>query len=87
MKPNEIVTAQILEVVDNQIRDGKPPETKQTYNRLLKMGIDDADAKIYIGQCVAVEIFNILKHKQPFNEKRFVQNLLNLPKEPFEQKS
>jgi hypothetical protein len=84
MKRNEIARAQILEVVDNQIRDGKPPETKQTYERLLKMGIDSSNAKIYIGQCVAVEIYNILKHQQPFNETRFVQNLLNLPKEPFE---
>jgi hypothetical protein len=84
MKPNKIVHDQILQVVDNQIRDKNPPEAKQTYNRLIKMGYSAIDAKKYIGQCVAVEIFNIMKHNQPFDEKRYVQNLLNLPKEPFE---
>ena len=84
MKSNEIIREQIFEIVDNQIRDGKPPETKQTYYRLVKMGYNDIDAKKYIGQCVAVEIFNIMKHHKPFDEKRYVQNLLNLPKEPFE---
>jgi hypothetical protein len=84
MKPNKIVHDQILQVVDNQIRDENPPEAKQTYDRLIKMGYSNIDAKKYIGQCVAVEIFNIMKHNQPFDEKRYVQNLLNLPKEPFE---
>jgi hypothetical protein len=84
MKPNKIVHDQILQVVDNQIRDENPPEAKRTYNRLIEMGYSNIDAKKYIGQCVAVEIFNIMKHNQPFDEKRYVQNLLNLPKEPFE---
>lgn len=84
MKPNKKLQEQIFEIVNNQIRDGRPPETKQTYDRLLKMGYNDIDAKKYIGQCIAVELFNIMKHHQPFDEKRYVQNLLNLPKEPFE---
>jgi len=84
MKPNKIIQEQILQVVDNQLRDNNPPETKQTYDRLIKMGYSSIDAKKYIGQCVAIEIFNIMKHHQPFDEKRYVTNLLNLPKEPSE---
>jgi hypothetical protein len=84
MKPNKILQKQIFQIVDNQIRDNKPPETKQTYDRLIKIGYSNTDAKKYIGQCVAVEVFNIMKHHQPFDEKRYVKNLLNLPKEPFE---
>lgn len=84
MKPNKIMQKQIFDVIDNQIRDGKPAETKQTLDRLIKSGISKIEAKKYIGQCVAVEIFNVLKHKQPFDEKRYIQNLLNLPKEPFD---
>ena len=84
MKSNEILREQIFEIIDNQIRDGTPPETKQTYDRLIKMGYSSIDAKKYIGQCVAVELFNIMKYHQPFDEKRYVENLLNLPKEPFE---
>jgi hypothetical protein len=84
MKPNKILHNEILKVVDNQIRAGNPPETKQTYDRLIKMGYSAIDAKKYIGQCLVLEMFDIMKHNQPFDEKRYVKNLLNLPKEQFE---
>ena len=84
MKTNKVLHEQIIGIVANQIKDGKPPETKQTFDRLVKAGYSITDAKKYIGQCVAVEIFNIMKHKQPFDEKRYVQNLKNLPNKPFE---
>jgi len=83
MKHDEMLRRQILEVVDNQLKANDPPETLQTYNRLQQNGISSADAKIYIGQCVAVELFHIMKSQQPFNEKRFISNLHNLPNEPF----
>lgn len=86
MESNEILREELLQVVENQLKDNKPPETRTTYDRLLKTGISEADAKIYIAQCVAVEIFYVMKHQQPFNEKRFVQSLHNLPSEPFNEK-
>ena len=84
METNKVLQHAILTTVDNQIRDEKPPETKQTFERLVKSGYSKTDAKKYIGQCVAIEIFNVMKHHQPFDEKRFIKNLLNLPKVPFE---
>lgn len=84
MKPNKVLQQQIFAIIDNQIKSGDPAETKQTFDRLVKSGCSTTDAKKYIGQCVAVELFNIMKYKQPFDEKRYVRNLLNLPKEPFE---
>jgi hypothetical protein len=84
MKHNEILRQQIFEIIANQMRDNKPKETNITYRRLVSMGYTDEDAKMYIGQCVAVEIFNIMKYQQKFDEKRYIGNLKNLPKEPFE---
>ena len=84
MQVNKILQQQIFEIIDNQIKSGDPVETKQTLARLIKSGYSETDAKKYIGQCVSVELFNIMKHQQPFDEKRFIKNLLNLPKEPFE---
>ncbi|MGN6602610.1 MAG: hypothetical protein ACTHK8_09175 [Ginsengibacter sp.] len=84
MKPNKMLQQAIFEIIENQVRDGDPPETKQTLKRLQQSGYNEIDAKKYIGQCVAVELFHIMNHQQPFNEKRYVQNLLNLPKEPVE---
>ena len=71
----------ILEVVNTQLKSGDPPETRQTFNRLIGEGISEEDAKIYIGQAIVVEIFNILKHGEPFNLGRYRKNLSRLPKD------
>jgi hypothetical protein len=84
MKPNELLREQIFEILKNQIKDNDPPETKITYTRLKKLGYNDFETKQLIGQCVAVELFQVLKFKEPFDEERYVKNLKNLPKEPFD---
>ena len=84
MESNEIIRKQIFVVVNNQIRANKPPETKLTLERLKGLGYSEQDAKMYIGQCVAVELFQILKFKKPLDEVRYIRNLKELPKEPFE---
>ncbi|PVD51104.1 hypothetical protein DC498_16965 [Terrimonas sp.] len=84
MDTNHVAKEQILQIVENQLKNNDPPETKQTYDRLLKSGITEEDTRIYIGQCEAVEIFDIMKYQRPFNKKRFIENLNKLPEEPFE---
>jgi len=84
MKQNEIVREQIFEIIRNEIKGNDPPETKITYNRLKTMGYSDFESNQLIGQCVAVELFQVMKFKEPFDEKRYIKNLKNLPKEPFE---
>ena len=84
MESNEIVREQIFEIIKNQIKDNNPPETNQTYQRLIGLGYNDFETKQLIGQCVAVEIFDVLKNKKPFDTKRYIENLKQLPKEPFE---
>jgi hypothetical protein len=80
-KPNpKVVRAAILEVVDNQLRDGTPPETKETLQRLIREGYSAEDAKGLIGTVVATEIFGVLKYGAPFDQARFVAALKQLPK-------
>jgi hypothetical protein len=40
MKTNEILREQIFQIITNQLRANNPPETKQTYERLKKLGYD-----------------------------------------------
>jgi len=41
-KPNPtVVRAAVLEVIENQLRDGTPPETKQTFERLMADGYEN----------------------------------------------
>lgn len=84
MEVNKILHDQFMEVIDNQLKQNDPPETKETLERLLKEGYSRTDAKKYLGQCVALEIFAVLKNGEMFNEERYVRNLKNLPAEPVE---
>jgi len=74
----------ILEIVENQLEENNPKETGETLQRLIKSGISKKDARIYIGQAVTVEIWEVMHNNTPFNEERFVRNLKRLPKFPEE---
>ena len=84
MQGNPYLKAAILEVVDNQISDNDPPQTRQTYERLLASGLEEPEARRLIGCVVVSEIFAILKKNEMFNLKRFVAALERLPKLPWE---
>ena len=77
---NEILKSTILQVVDNQINSNNPPETKETYDRLIKLGHSSDKAKRLIGIVVAAEIFDVMKNQEMFNKKRFIESLNKLPK-------
>ena len=81
---NEIIKQEILEVIKNQINANDPPETKITYDRLIKAGYSEVETNQLIGQCVLHEIYKVVEDQEPFNEQRFKKNLENLPKEPIE---
>ncbi len=84
METNEKLREQIFEIIKNQIKNNDPPETKLTYNRLRELGFDDFQTRQLIGQCLAVEMFDVLKYGKPYQNERYIKNLLALPKEPFE---
>ena len=73
-----------LEIINNQIRDNNPPETKQTLDRLISEGISEKEAKDMIGGVVISEIFDVLKNKEEFNEERYIAALDKLPDQPWE---
>jgi hypothetical protein len=79
----DLLRASFLEVVDNQLRDGKPLATRQTFERLQREGHTASEAKKLIAAIVAAEVFNMAKHKQTFDERRFVERLHQLPNMPW----
>lgn len=82
MEKNLFLKSTILEVVDNQLRANDPPETRQTFDRLISEGYSEKEAKKLIGCVVASEIFDVLKRQEPFNPKIFTNALNELPKLP-----
>jgi hypothetical protein len=84
METNENAKMIILQTVDNQINSNDPPEVALNFERLKNEGFSEEDAKLYIAQALAVEIYYILKDKKPHNVERYRRNLNNLPNEPSE---
>ncbi len=77
------ITAAIYEVVDNQLRDGNPPVTKETYDRLAASGIADPEIRRLIANVLVLEIHDMLKEKKNFNLERYTAALRKLPEIDF----
>ncbi len=84
MKKNLKAREIIFTIIDNQIKNNDPPDTLKVFNKLKSQGYSEFETKQLIGQCVAVEIYNMMKYKKPSDNERYIKNLNNLPKEPFE---
>jgi hypothetical protein len=74
----------ILEVVENQIRENDPPETRRTIDRLVAEGYAEKEARRLVSAAVTVELFHIMRDREQFNRDRFVWNLSQLPREPWD---
>ena len=68
---NPRLKALILEVVENQIRASDPPETRQTFERLLAAGYSRKQAMEMIGSALVEEIWGMLHERKPFDRARF----------------
>ena len=80
---NPHLRAAIIKVVENQLRSNDPPQTRQTFGRLIEAGYSEEEAKRLIGCVVSAEIFDVLKKNEPFNLDRFVKALNKLPEMPW----
>jgi hypothetical protein len=72
----------ILKTVENQLVNRNPPETKQTYDRLLREGHSENAAKLLIVNVFAAEIFEVVNRHEPFNHHLFAKALNRLSKIP-----
>jgi hypothetical protein len=79
VKPDKTLNRIILEVVDKQIRQHTPPATEKTFDRLVREGISEGEARRLIGCVVASEMFEVLREQKPFDEDRFAKALDELP--------
>ena len=82
MKENPYLKSAILEVVETQLKRNDPPETRQTFDRLISEGYSVEDSKKLIGCVVVSEIFDVVKKQETFNPERFAKALQELPKLP-----
>ena len=82
---NPMLTAAIIEAVNHQLTGNEPPETRETYLRLITAGYSDEAAKKLVGAALSVEIYEMLQEKKAYNPARYIPNLAQLPKMPWEE--
>jgi len=79
MEPSNRLNAAIIQVVETQIDTNDPPQTKQTFERLIAEGYSEKAAKELLGTVVVAEVFGVIKDGKPFNIDRYVTALNKLP--------
>ncbi len=72
----------LYEILENQIRDGTPPETKETYDRLVASGHSRDETMKMLAQVLLCEMQVMVNEQEVFNHERFAAALNLLPKMP-----
>jgi len=74
----------IIRVIMNQIHQNKPPETRETFDRLLGEGYPKDEAYRLIGCVLTAEIYDMMKEGRVFDESLYAKRLRDLPKLPWD---
>jgi hypothetical protein len=72
------IQAAVREVLEGQIREGNPPETKETFDRLRSTGIPEDNVWKMLGAVLLTEL-NAARESKVFDNERYVRRLLVLP--------
>jgi len=81
---NSRIQQAIKAAIDQQIAENDPPETGQTFERLLDEGFTAEEAYRLIGQLISLEIAEEIRGEGGMNMARYVSALQELPA-PFTQ--
>ena len=82
VEANPQLAAAILAIVDTQLREGRPAETRATFNRLVDTGYTPEGARQLIAHVVVREIFTVMARGEQYDTARFVAALQRLPALP-----
>ncbi len=75
---NPVTHLMIHTTLENQLADNDPPITGEVLTALMAQGMSRHEAMHRMGEVVAEEIFNIMKHHRPFDEVWFERELRRL---------
>ena len=79
------VRATLRETIQNQITANDPPETKETFGRLIAAGFVEEDAWRLLSAVLTVELGAILREGRPFSLDAYVKALKALPDLPLDE--
>ena len=80
----EGIRAGLREAIQSQITANDPPETKETFGRLIAAGFAEEDAWRLLSAVLAIELAAILREGRPFSLDAYVKVLKALPDLPLD---
>ena len=76
---NDDLLPDLLAAVEQQITSPQTPYVAKTLKRLVKLRIDESEAKTQIALCLGEEMDQVLRKRRGFDEKAYRASLENLP--------
>lgn len=77
-----VLHAALMEMVNRQLAEGDPPETREALERLLREGYSPEHARRMIGFLLIREITRSMLHQTAFDMRIFIEHLRRLPEIP-----
>ena len=81
---NDDLLPDLIAAVEQQLVSPQTPYVAKTLARLVKLGLDEAEAKSQIALTLGEEMDKLLRTRKPFDEKSYKAGLTALPMEPEE---
>lgn len=76
---NDELLADLLSAVEQQLVSPQTPYVAKTLVRLVKLGLEESEAKLEIAICLGEEMDEVLKKRRGFDEKAYREALDALP--------
>ena len=69
----------LLSAIDDQLQSASTPYVKKTHERLLALGLTDAQAREEMADCLGAELDEMLEKNRPFDQNNYIALLDALP--------
>jgi hypothetical protein len=66
---------ELLHAVDQQLESNQTRYVRETYDRLIRAGLDDAEVREAIARCLAEESDRMFHSRKPFDEASYRTSL------------
>lgn len=74
----------LFEAIENQMKAGNPPATKETFNRLRAAGHSRKETMKFLACVLLCELNEMLRDNRTYDEMSYVNRLKMLPQLPWE---
>jgi hypothetical protein len=76
---NDDLLPDLIAAVEQQLVSPQTPYVAGTFARLVKLGVEEAEAKSQIALCLGEEMDQVLRKRRGFDEKAYRSRLDGLP--------